>query len=521
MQFGMLKTHWIRIKKITAMYIGTFVVIMILNQLLFFGFCLKPVCLIAAVPHVFFISAIIGTWFNKLTGWGENKKEDVKSDLENNFSDSMLIQINAILLRKEINLTTPIKSNTEERSESVQSENILTNKPNIIIQPNINPPIFTKNLPNTINQKNTQSKIKHTTNISTEIAVSDKKSDIPECIERTANQLGAVYSPSHKQARYNLHADEHSVKAYLGTYLPRTVFEFMTIGQDMLNHIPMLKAVPTHRPLRILDLGSGTGGAWMGLASALFANNYRQALRIYAVDGNRLALAKQAPFARAMSVDTGVDIQLITTQCTIGSDAASFSQDLVALLERLNKQYDFVLVSKYLSEFYCAAGQAAHGVVHEALHLLAPALTPKGFLVILDVTTRIDEVGEYFPNLMARELGQYMSQDPESLRPVLPVPCAINSASGCDANGGKCFTQRQMHFSHAINRSGLVRSESTKVTYRVLTHPTNAHHISAGYSVNLTYQVNAQRDDQACHRGQIVSHMRGVNGYLPNRTARP
>lgn len=346
-------------------------------------------------------------------------------------------------------------------------------------------------------------------------------SDLPACIERTARQLGAFYSPSHEQARYNLHADEHSVKAYLGTYLPRTVFEFMTIGQDMLSHPPMLKSVPTHRPLRILDLGSGTGGAWMGLASALFANNYSQPLHIDAVDGNRLALAKQAPFASAISKQAGVNIQLVTTHCTLGSDTASFAQDLVALLERLNKQYDFVLVSKHLSEFYCAAGPAAHGVVRQALHLLAPALTPQGFLVMLDVTTRIDEVGEFFPKLMARELGQYMSQDPQNLRPVLPVPCAINSANACAASTGQCFTQRQLFFSHAINRSGLVRSESTKVTYRVLTHPTNARHISAGYSGNLAYHVNAQRDDQACHRGQILSQMRGVNGYLPNRTARP
>lgn len=51
--------------KIASLYTGTFVVVMILNQLLFFGFCLNPVCLIAAMPHVLFITVVVGTWLNK------------------------------------------------------------------------------------------------------------------------------------------------------------------------------------------------------------------------------------------------------------------------------------------------------------------------------------------------------------------------------------------------------------------------------------------------------------------------
>jgi|GEM_PF-182211 len=54
-----------RTKEVASMYTGTFVVVMILNQLLFFGFCLNPVCLIAAMPHVLLITVVIGTWLNK------------------------------------------------------------------------------------------------------------------------------------------------------------------------------------------------------------------------------------------------------------------------------------------------------------------------------------------------------------------------------------------------------------------------------------------------------------------------
>jgi hypothetical protein len=72
----MFNNLWKRTKEIATMYTGTFVVVMILNQLIFFGFCLNPVCLIAAMPHVLFITVVIGTWLNKQTGWGGDEATD-------------------------------------------------------------------------------------------------------------------------------------------------------------------------------------------------------------------------------------------------------------------------------------------------------------------------------------------------------------------------------------------------------------------------------------------------------------
>jgi hypothetical protein len=63
-------TLWERTKEIAATYTGTFIVVMVLNQLLFFGFCLNPICIIAAMPHVLFITVVVGSLFNKIGGWG-------------------------------------------------------------------------------------------------------------------------------------------------------------------------------------------------------------------------------------------------------------------------------------------------------------------------------------------------------------------------------------------------------------------------------------------------------------------
>jgi hypothetical protein len=62
---------WERTKDVAVTYTGTFIVVMILNQLLFFGFCLNPICLIAAMPHVLLITVFVGSIVNKIGNWGE------------------------------------------------------------------------------------------------------------------------------------------------------------------------------------------------------------------------------------------------------------------------------------------------------------------------------------------------------------------------------------------------------------------------------------------------------------------
>jgi len=70
-QSGLWESLWERTKEVAVTYTGTFIVVMILNQLVFFGFCLNPICLIAAMPHVLLITVIVGSIINKIGNWGE------------------------------------------------------------------------------------------------------------------------------------------------------------------------------------------------------------------------------------------------------------------------------------------------------------------------------------------------------------------------------------------------------------------------------------------------------------------
>ena len=69
------KELWIRTKEVAVTYTGTFIVVMFLNQLLFFGFCLNPICLIAAMPHCLAITVVIGTFIDRWNKSGKEKEE--------------------------------------------------------------------------------------------------------------------------------------------------------------------------------------------------------------------------------------------------------------------------------------------------------------------------------------------------------------------------------------------------------------------------------------------------------------
>lgn len=98
---------WTRTKEVAGAYTGIFILVMLLNQLLFFGFCLNPICIIAAMPHVLVLTVAIGTLMNKIGGWGRKgtlaKMAKVTSQKLDGLGDSINISMeNAIVKNNEV-----------------------------------------------------------------------------------------------------------------------------------------------------------------------------------------------------------------------------------------------------------------------------------------------------------------------------------------------------------------------------------------------------------------------------------
>ena len=233
---------------------------------------------------------------------------------------------------------------------------------------------------------------------------------IPAAIAQQIQAQGGFYQANHLAAQQNLHAGENHIRAYLGTYLPRTVFEVQTITAELFAQYPLPQRLPRHRPLRVLDLGSGTGGSWMGLVYGLSQHAAAAGLRdihIHTIDGNARALAKQAAFASTIAADTGIRIHLHPITQVFANHAGGYAQELQAVLENLGHNFDFILASKHFNELYVADYQGAQGAIRAAKDILAQQLAPQGCLLILEVACRPVDMpaAEFFPSTIARELG--------------------------------------------------------------------------------------------------------------------
>ena len=336
----------------------------------------------------------------------------------------------------------------------------------------------------------------------------------PACIEQTAQALGARFERIPQQVTRNVDADMAQIRTYLGTYLPRTVVEFQTIGQELLSMAAVRDSLPRGRTLRVLDIGSGTGGAWMGWAYAMRQALGVQQVEVVATDGNADALGLQAAFLRPIAKDAGLGIRWVREQQRLGQSYAAFMEDLCALLRKVQGQFDFILVSKHLSEFYQAGGRAAQPIVAAALHLLSQRLNATGSLVLLDVTQKTGDGTEFFAVRLAREVAQYLQAEPQGLRPILPVPCALHALAGCAAEHG-CFTQREFPIEIANPETGALECVNSKVTYRVFAHAPLAQRVSRSFAQRAAYRVNDQNRNDACVDGAIVSVRRSKNGFKP------
>ncbi len=116
---------WERTKDVAATYTGTFIVVMILNQLLFFGFCLNPICLIAAMPHVLLITVFIGSIINKLGNWGERRIASKTAKVTGEKLDRFGKELNTALQEAEQEIDRQrdeLRKEREERQKSTKAE---------------------------------------------------------------------------------------------------------------------------------------------------------------------------------------------------------------------------------------------------------------------------------------------------------------------------------------------------------------------------------------------------------------
>lgn len=263
------------------------------------------------------------------------------------------------------------------------------------------------------------------------------------------NEHHAIYAPEHERYEYNLDLNDEELKVYLGTYFPRSYAEMFCIVDNFMQNKVLAEIIQAEDEINVLDYGCGTGGEILGLITAIAKHRQPVKFNVTAIDGNEGALAILKELVEN-NPNRNVHAQLTTLCQTFNT-----SKDLEKLVNT-KKNYHFVLCDKMVCELISKQilPSDAYAIMAKTL---ASYLHENGLLIMLDVTTKDEHTGLFYPQLMNSSINEYVRKS-RTIETLLPLSCASNE--GCK---DLCFMQQAFSVSHSHKAA-----DESRVCYRVL-----------------------------------------------------
>ena len=319
-------------------------------------------------------------------------------------------------------------------------------------------------------------------NTNSNVSFRKLKTVLPHWLDKKIfNYHQAVYAPEHERYEYNLNLNDKELRVYLGTYFPRSYAEMFCIVDNLLQN-KYLKETLKQDEISVLDCGCGTGGEILGLITAIGRHLPHAKISITAIDGNDGALAILKDLVDS---NPNKDVQVALS---------TFSQTLSSIedVERLTfeKRYHFVLCDKMVCELI-----SKEVLPTNAYAIMAKKLTTflheNGLLIMLDVTTKDEHSGYFYPQLMNYAINDYIRKS-RTIETLLPLSCACH-----DKCRDFCFIQQTFNVSHSRKSN-----DESKVCYRVLCKKSLKAAIMQGIeTANLAHIIHPtkykQNDDSA------------------------
>ncbi len=309
---------------------------------------------------------------------------------------------------------------------------------------------------------------------------------LPEYLDNYIyNELGGEYqrvSRDDTTADVNLYNDKNANKRYIGTYFPRSLVECFTIFNELYANQIIKQTIDSKEQLRILDVGTGTGGNIVGLMYFLKKIKFpSQNVVFYTIEGNNIAIEYQIKFVNKFNSEHKTRFKLRYLSLTFNS-ASSLKTQLENYLNQKEFKFDIITVFKFLSEFYNADYSASQGLFKIFTDSISQYLDYTGIFLVLDIIN--PNTGRNFPfttQIMSNEINEYIQSANAKLKCIIPVSCAQWS---CNCRTSMCYIERQFRISHSKKTNDL-----SKVCYRVMVHTNFANRILSEVPTKDRYQI--------------------------------
>lgn len=299
--------------------------------------------------------------------------------------------------------------------------------------------------------------------------------------------LHAEYAPDFQRFEYNLNLSHEDNLKYLGTYFPRSYAETFCIFDNIFTNDAIKANYTIKTEVSILSVGCGTGGDILGLLTNInkhFALIKR--INVVAVDGNEDALNILSQIVTQANRQFHKEVVLSTRQVVF---------DRINAVD-LKSLFDFIITSKLINEVINKGKGCMDSSYYDFAKAFSPLLKEEGFMLILDVTTKVG-ASEFCPILLNRQVNQFVYEHPDFVS-IIPIPCT--NKDNCQV---QCFSQKEFTVSHSR-----FANDKSRVAYRILIKKAFSKTLQL-VKQDIQYQIHPEK---YCGQGSCVAD----GFYLPN-----
>lgn len=266
--------------------------------------------------------------------------------------------------------------------------------------------------------------------------------------------LNARYEPNFEKFDYNLEHSGEELKAYLGTYFPRSYAESFCIYEGLFGNNIFISEIMKKKEINILDIGCGTGGNLLGLLT--ICNKYftaDQIINVWVIDGNQDALGILSKIIKKYKQNSILKINLNI----ISAKFLSISE-LKKIFHAIEEQnFDFIMSFKTICEIISKGGVISKNSYYEILEQVCYKLSNVGTFLLLDVTTKTIFT-DYLPILFNEQARNFVKRV-NDFKILSPLSC------NCYGNvcNSQCFYQQDFLIRHSQKRNDVSR-----VAYKII-----------------------------------------------------
>lgn len=278
---------------------------------------------------------------------------------------------------------------------------------------------------------------------------------IPQWLDKIIfEDFQALYDPKPMEVVYNPDQPYDFVKLYLGTYFPRSYAEAYGITSHLLSMDAFRLHYMEYKEINLFDFCCGTGGEIIGTICALQSQLPNlQRVNVDAFDANPYAIRFLHHLVSAVNKVKDMRVQININPQGIFIESEREIDDIVNLT---NVQYQFMMSFKAINEFVqhqLFITNAYELVASKLFHLLSKY----GVFVMTDITTRLNDSNQFYPQMMNTGLNNFLRKT-TLYKSIVPGAC-FNNERLCSG----CYMQDTYYVTHSKKRL-----DASKIAYRVV-----------------------------------------------------